>query len=57
MKIADALTTALAILQTGERVELQPAKDGAEVYILKRRRVKQKIAPRPECGTGGTESG
>ena len=57
MKIRDALATALAILQTGERVEMQPSKDGAEVYILKRRRIKQKIEPRSERGTGGAESG
>lgn len=32
MELREALETAARILKTGERVELQPTKDGAEVY-------------------------
>ena len=38
MEIREALELARTVLQTGERVELVPAADGAEVYIIKRRK-------------------
>lgn len=57
MQIPDALRMAEAILQTGERVELQPSKDGAEVYVIKRRRVQPNMEPRPKRGAGGAERG
>lgn len=46
MEIREALELARTVLQTGERVELVPAADGAEVYIIKRRKAKQNTAPR-----------
>lgn len=52
MKIPDALRMAEDILRTGERVELQPSKDGAEVYVIKRRRIQPHSVPRPERGQG-----
>ena len=46
MEINAALELARTVLQTGERVEIVPTKDGAEVYIIKRRKAKQNTAPR-----------
>ena len=57
MEINAALELARTVLQTGERVELQPTKDGAEVYVLKRRRVKLNQEPAPKRGDGGAERG
>ena len=57
MELREALETAARILKTGERVELQPTKDGAEVYVLKRRRVKLNQEPAPKGGDGGAERG
>ena len=57
MELREALETASRILKTGERVELQPTKDGAEVYVLKRRRVKLNQEPAPKRGDGGAERG
>ena len=57
MELREALETAARILKTGERVELQPTKDGAEVYVLKRRRVKLNQEPAPKRGDGGAERG
>lgn len=57
MKIIDALREAERILGTGERVELVPSKDGADVFIIKRRKVQVNMQPRPERGTGRTERG
>ena len=37
------------VIETGERAEIVPTKDGAEVYILKRRRAKPNTEPRPKC--------
>lgn len=45
MELREALETAARILKTGERVELQPTKDGAEVYVIKRRKVKPNREP------------
>lgn len=50
MRMTDALRVAEAILRTGERVELQPSKEGAEVYVIKRRRIQPNSVPRPERG-------
>ena len=57
MELREALETAARILKIGERVELQPTKDGAEVYVLKRRRVKLNQEPAPKRGDGGAERG
>lgn len=57
MQIPDALRLAEKILRTGERVELLPSKDGADVYIIKRRKAQINMEPRPERGTGGAERG
>ena len=57
MELREALETAARILKTGERVELQPTKDGAEVYVLKRRRVKLNQEPAAKRGDGGAERG
>ena len=57
MQIPDALHLAEKILRTGERVELLPSKDGADVYIIKRRKAQLNMEPRPERGTGGAERG
>ena len=57
MELREALETAARILKTGERVELQPTKDGAEVYVLKRRRGKLNQEPAPKRGDGGAERG
>ena len=57
MEINAALELARTVLQTGERVELVPAEDGAEVYVLKRRRVKLNQEPAPKRGDGGAERG
>lgn len=45
MELKTALELARKVLQTGERVELVPAADGAEVYVIKRRRVKPNREP------------
>ncbi len=45
MEINAALELARTVLQTGERVELVPAADGAEVYIIKRRKAKPNNEP------------
>lgn len=45
MEIREALELARTVLQTGERVELIPTADGAEVYIIKRRKAKQNTEP------------
>ena len=45
MEINAALELARTVLQTGERVELVPAADGAEVYVIKRRNVKPNREP------------
>lgn len=39
MGIEEALEVARKVLETGERAEIVPTKDGADVYILKRRKV------------------
>ena len=41
MGIDEALEAARKVLETEERVEIVPTKDGAEVYIIKRRKAKQ----------------
>ena len=41
MEIREALELARKVILTGERVELIPTADGAEVYIIKRRKAKQ----------------
>lgn len=46
MGIDEALEAARKVLETGERAEIVPTKDGAEVYIIKRRKAKQNTAPR-----------
>lgn len=45
MELEQALELARKILSTGERVEIQPTRDGAEVYLLKRRRIKPNSEP------------
>ena len=45
MDINAALELARTVLQTGERVELVPAADGAEVYVIKRRKVNPNREP------------
>ena len=45
MEIKEALELARTVLQTGEPVELIPTSDGAEVYIIKRRKAKQNTEP------------
>lgn len=57
MGIDEALEAARKVLETGERAEIVPTKDGAEVYIIKRRKAKQNTEPRPKRWAGGTESG
>lgn len=57
MEIREALELARTVLQTGERVELIPTADGAEVYIIKRRKAKQNTEPRPKRWAGGAERG
>lgn len=39
MDIDAALKLARKVIEAGERAEIVPTKDGAEVYILKRRKV------------------
>ena len=46
MGIDEALEAARKVLETEERVEIVPTKDGAEVYIIKRRKAKQNTVPR-----------
>ena len=57
MELKEAMELARTVLQTGERVELVPAADGAEVYIIKRRKAKQNTEPRPKRWVGGAERG
>ena len=45
MELNEAMELARTVLQTGERVELVPAADGAEVYVIKRRKVKPNREP------------
>lgn len=45
MEIREALDLARKVILTGERVELIPTSDGAEVYIIKRRKAKQNTEP------------
>ena len=57
MGIDEALEVARKVLETEERVEIVPTKDGAEVYVLKRRKVKLNTEPRPKRWAGGAERG
>ena len=57
MEIDAALKLAREVLKTGERAEIVPTKDGAEVYILKRRKAKQNQEPVPKRWDGGAERG
>lgn len=57
MEINAALDLVREVLQTGERAEIVPTKDGADVYILKRRKLKSNTDPRPKSWSGRTESG
>lgn len=57
MDIDEALLLAKEIWKTGERSEIVPTKDGADVFVLKRRKVKPNKVPRPKSGPGRTESG
>lgn len=45
MELDEALELARKVVLTGERAEIVPTKDGAEVYILKRRKMKQNQEP------------
>ena len=45
MELNEALELARKVVLTGERAEIVPTKDGAEVYILKRRKMKQNQEP------------
>jgi hypothetical protein len=53
MELKKAFETAELIIQTGERVEIWPSKDGADIYIVKRR----KIDPDRKCSAGRTKRG
>ena len=55
MGIDEALEAARKVLETGERAEIVPTKDGADVYILKRRKVN--IWHRSNRWAGGPEAG
>lgn len=57
MEIDAALMLARKVWEKGERAEIVPTKDGADVYILKRRKLQPNKAPRPKSGPGRTESG
>ena len=57
MEIDAALKAAREVLKTGERAEIVPTADGAEVYVLKRRKVKPNTEPRPKRWAGGAERG
>lgn len=46
MELDEALITAREILKTGERAELVPTADGADVYVIKRRKIKPNNEPR-----------
>jgi hypothetical protein len=48
LKIEDAMKLARRVIDTGERAEIVPSKDGAEVYILKRRKLKPNNEPSPK---------
>ena len=45
MELNEAMELARKVVLTGERAEIVPTKDGAEVYILKRRKMKQNQEP------------
>ena len=57
MEIDAALRAAREVIKTGERAEIVPTADGAEVYVLKRRKVKPNTEPRPKRWAGGAERG
>lgn len=57
MEIDAALKLVREVIKTGERAEIVPTKDGAEVYIIKRRKAKQNTEPRPKRWAGGAERG
>lgn len=57
MEIDAALNLAREVLKTGERAEIVPIADGADVYVIKRRKAKQNTEPRPKCWAGGAERG
>lgn len=46
MGIDEALEAARKVLETGERAELVPTADGADVYVIKRRKIKPNNEPR-----------
>lgn len=49
MELNEAMELARKIVLTGERAEIVPTKDGAEVYVLKRRKAKQNQEPVSKC--------
>ena len=57
MEIDAALNLAREVVETGERAEIVPTADGADVYVIKRRKAKQNTEPRPKRWTGGAERG
>ena len=57
MEIDAALKLAREVVKTGERAEIVPTADGADVYIIKRRKVKQNTDPRSKRWAGGAERG
>ena len=57
MEIREALELARKVILTGERVELIPTADGAEVDIIKRRKAKQKTETASKRGGRSAESG
>lgn len=57
MEIDAALNLAREVVETGERAEIVPTADGADVYVIKRRKSKQNTGPRPKRWVGGAERG
>lgn len=57
MEIDAALNLAREVVETGERAEIVPTADGADVYVIKRRKAKQNTGPRPKRWVGGAERG
>lgn len=57
MEIDAALNLAREVVETGERAEIVPTADGADVYVIKRRKAKQNTEPRPKRWAGGAERG
>ena len=57
MELNEAMEMARKVVLTGERAEVVPTKDGAEVYVLKRRKAKPNQEPVSKRWDGGAERG